>query len=76
MSPRSTGAPRNWPVASTPPKPSRSRFQPASEELGRRVAEMADTYATQLARIATLIHCKPSASITEFARAFDLKKDR
>jgi hypothetical protein len=54
----------------------RYQFQPASEELRQGVAELAGAYATHLTRIATLIHCRPSSSVTEFARAFDLKKDR
>ncbi len=45
-------------------------------DTGALVAEVAETYQRNLARIAMLIHSKPSSSIKEFARAFDLKKDR
>lgn len=40
------------------------------------VDEVARTYRANLARIATIIHEKPPASLMEFARAFDLKKER
>lgn len=40
------------------------------------VDEVAATYRANLSRIATFIHEKPPASLKEFARAFDLKKDR
>jgi len=56
--------------------PLRFRFAPATPDVRALVAEVATFYQGNLARIATLIHSKPAASITEFARAFDLKKDR
>jgi hypothetical protein len=40
------------------------------------VDEVARTYSANLSRIATIIHEKPPASLKEFARAFDLKKER
>jgi hypothetical protein len=40
------------------------------------VDEVARTYRANLTRIATIIHEKPPASLKEFARAFDMKKDR
>ena len=52
------------------------RFDPVSADARAIVAEVAGAYQANLSRIATFIHSKPSASIKEFARAFDLKKDR
>jgi hypothetical protein len=40
------------------------------------VDDVARTYRANLTRIATIIHEKPPASLKEFARAFDMKKDR
>ena len=56
--------------------PPRFRFNPVTDEIAALVAELARCYQTNLSRIATFIHSKPSASIKEFARAFDLKKER
>ncbi|HEU5132388.1 MAG TPA: hypothetical protein VFT26_09805 [Pyrinomonadaceae bacterium] len=52
------------------------RFNPASEDIRTLVAELAICYQRMLSAITEFIHSKPSASITEFARAFDFKKDR
>ncbi|HEV8444097.1 MAG TPA: hypothetical protein VGQ27_11485 [Steroidobacteraceae bacterium] len=52
------------------------RFAPGLPETRSLVAEVSVVYQANLARIATFIHSKPSASIKEFARAFDFKKDR
>ena len=52
------------------------RFDPATDEVRAVVADLARCYQKNLSRITELIHAKPSASIKEFARAFDLKKDR
>ena len=52
------------------------RFSPATAEIGELVEQLARCYHTNLSRITTFIHSKPSASIKEFARAFDFKKDR
>ena len=54
----------------------RFRFNPASPEIQAIVRDVALYYQANLSRITTLIHSKPSASIKEFARAFDFKKDR
>ena len=56
--------------------PPRFRFNPASDEIRALVAEVAICYQRGLSAVTELIHAKPSASIKEFARAFDLKKDR
>jgi hypothetical protein len=52
------------------------RFNPATDETRTAVADLARCYQKNLSRITELIHAKPSASVKEFARAFDLKKDR
>jgi hypothetical protein len=52
------------------------RFEPASDEVRAVVADLARCYRKNLSRVTGIIHSKPSASIKEFARAFDLKKDR
>jgi hypothetical protein len=56
--------------------PPRFRFNPATDETRAAVADLGRCYQRNLSRITALIHAKPSASIKEFARAFDLKKDR
>ena len=56
--------------------PPRFRFDPGTDATRATVADLAGCYQRNLSRITTLIHSKPSASIKEFARAFDLKKDR
>jgi hypothetical protein len=56
--------------------PPRFRFSPASEQVRALVAEVALCYRANLSRVATFIHSKPSVSVREFARAFDMKKDR
>ena len=52
------------------------RYEPATPQVRAVVAEVAEYYRSNLARVATFIHSKPSASIKEFARAFEFKKDR
>jgi len=52
------------------------RFSPATDETRTAIADLARCYQRNLSRITELVHAKPSAAITEFARAFDLKKDR
>ena len=51
-------------------------YSPDNEAIRALVAEVARCYQLHLSRIATLIHAKPSASVKEFARAFELKRDR
>ena len=43
---------------------------------GRLMADVAAAYRRKLAAVAAFIHSKGSRSVREFARAFDLKKDR
>ena len=52
------------------------RYDPATPEVRAVVAQVAQYYRSNLSRVATFIHSKPSASIKEFARAFEFKKDR
>ena len=63
-------------LVSSEDSPPRFRFDPAKDEVRTLVADLARCYQRNLSRITELIHAKPSASIKEFARAFDLKKDR
>jgi hypothetical protein len=56
--------------------PPRFRFSPANDEVRALVTELALCYQRKLSAVTELIHAKPSASIKEFARAFDLKKDK
>jgi hypothetical protein len=52
------------------------RIGPADRRDRELVGEVARAYRANLTRIATFIHDKPPASLKEFARAFDLKKER
>jgi hypothetical protein len=63
-------------LVSSEASPPRFQFNPATDETRALIVDLARCYQTNLSRITTLIHSKPSASIQEFARAFDLKKDR
>lgn len=51
------------------------RFQPQDPADVALVARVAGYYRANLVRVATLIHDRVPAPITEFARAFDFKKD-
>ena len=63
-------------LVSSEASPARFRFNPVKEDVRSLVADLARCYQTNLSRITMLIHSKPPAAVTEFARAFDLKKDR
>jgi hypothetical protein len=56
--------------------PARYRFAPEDPQDEARVREVAQAYRLHLIPMANLIHSKASGSVQEFARAFDLKKDR
>lgn len=56
--------------------PGQYQFSPADDTLRLLVGDVARTYRANLAQVATLIHDRASGSVREFARAFDLKKDR
>jgi hypothetical protein len=55
--------------------PSQFRFCPAHSDDREVFAQVASAYRQNLVAITTYIHSKGSASVQEFARAFDLKKD-
>ena len=63
-------------LVSSEEAPRRFRFNPANPETRELVREVGRHYQKNLSYIATSIHSKPSAPVKEFARAFDLKKDR
>lgn len=56
--------------------PPRYRFAADWEEGQRLMPEVASTYGRQLVRVAQLIHAKASLGVREFARAFQIKKER
>jgi DNA-binding IclR family transcriptional regulator len=56
--------------------PPRHRYAPADAQLRAQVVEVAQAYRTHLIPMANIIHSKASVAVQEFARAFDLKKDR
>jgi predicted ArsR family transcriptional regulator len=57
-------------------KPSAYRYSSAWDASGNLMAEVAMQYRRHLVRLATFIHSGASPSVREFARAFDLKKER
>jgi hypothetical protein len=63
-------------LVSAEESPPRFQFNPTKDEVRALVAELARCYQRNLLLVTELIHAKPSASVREFARAFDLKKDR
>lgn len=52
------------------------RYSSIWDPSGDVMTEVAAEYARNLVRIATLIHSGGSSAVREFARAFDLKKER
>lgn len=52
----------------------RYRFAPASEELRRETAAMADAYRERRIKVIELIFSKPSENLFDFVRAFELGK--
>jgi len=63
-------------LVSSEDSPPRFRFSPEKDEVRTLVADLARCYQRNLSLVTELIHAKPSASVREFARAFDLKKDQ
>jgi hypothetical protein len=57
-------------------EPPRYRFTSSEAGSHALVGEVSSTYQRHLVPIATFIHSKASPSVREFAKAFDLKKDR
>lgn len=56
--------------------PPQYRYSPGQRGMRELISEVAVAYRHHLVPMATFIHSKASASVREFARAFDLKKDR
>lgn len=54
----------------------RYRYNPQWDAAGETMEEVAASYRRHLVPIATFIHSRASTAVREFARAFDLKKDR
>jgi hypothetical protein len=63
-------------LVSSEESPLRFRFNPAKDEVHALVTDLARCYQRNLSLVTRFIHSKPSASVKEFARAFDLKKDQ
>ena len=59
-------------LVSSEEAPRRFRFNPTNPE----TREVGRHYQKNLSDIATSIHSRPSSPVKEFARAYDLKKDR
>lgn len=56
--------------------PTRYRYNPEWDKDGAMMREVAHAYRRRLVQVATFIHSRGSSSVREFARAFDLKKER
>jgi hypothetical protein len=54
----------------------RYRYNPQWDPTGDVMPEVAAAYRRHLVQLATFIHSRASTAVREFARAFDLKKDR
>lgn len=52
------------------------RYDATWDVSGTRMSEISAVYRKHVVRVATFIHSGSSASVREFARAFDLNKDR
>jgi len=52
------------------------RYSPEWDTSGTLMTELVTVYRRHLVQVTTFIHSGPSASVREFARAFDLKKGR
>lgn len=51
-------------------------YNPQWDPSGEVMPEVAAAYRRHLVQLATFIHSRASTAVREFARAFDLKKDR
>ena len=51
-------------------------YDAVRDETGQLMEKVASTYRRHLSAVAAFIHSKASRSVREFARAFELKKDR
>jgi hypothetical protein len=63
-------------VIGEPDSAPRYRYNPQWDPSGEVISEVATAYRRNLVQLATFIHSRASTAVREFARAFDLKKDR
>ena len=63
-------------VMAEPAATVRYRYNPQWDPSGEVMPEVAAAYRRHLVPVATFIHSRASTAVREFARAFDLKKDR
>ena len=63
-------------VVAEPAGPPGYRYNPQWDPSGQVMPEVAAAYRRHLVQLATFIHSRASTAVREFARAFDLKKDR
>lgn len=63
-------------VVAQPGPPPRYQYNLQWDPSGEVLAEVASAYRRHLVQLATFIHSRASTAVREFARAFDLKKDR
>lgn len=63
-------------VTTEPGSIARYRYNPQWDPSGEVMREVAAAYSRHLVQLATFIHSRASTAVREFARAFDLKKDR
>ena len=63
-------------VTAGPESATRYRYNPQWDPSGELMPEVAAAYRRHLVHLATFIHSRASTAVREFARAFDLKKDR
>jgi hypothetical protein len=54
----------------------RYRYDGSWDHNGELMSQVAEAYRRHLIPVATFIHSRAPSSVREFARAFDLKKDR
>ena len=62
-------------VRTSDEEPARYAYDPAWDT-GDLMAHVAAAYRQDLIRVARFIHAKASSSVREFARAFEIKKER
>jgi hypothetical protein len=63
-------------VVAEPAQSPQYRYNPQWEPTGEVMADVAASYRRHLVHLATFIHSRASTAVREFARAFDLKKER
>lgn len=63
-------------IAAVSSSPAKYRYSTDWDPSGELMSEVAGAYRRHLVPLATYIHSRASSAVREFARAFDLKKDR